>query len=195
MKGSCQPNEIEMVSNVEPSIVGVQGLLSVQSVKGIRVRTHQLLKAKKNYKKARTINMSTIERERYIISKIGTKTPTELARALNVSLRVIYDTCKNYGVEINPMWKPHITENGIKDLLVVKETTMVNMSIEERNRYILANIETKTLDELADDLKVSVNTVLNICTREVSIELYRRKKVGWKNKSRNKGKRKARLTL
>jgi len=184
-----------MVSNGELSIVGVQGLLPVQSVKGIRVRAHQLLKAKKNYKKARTINMSTIERERYIISKIGTKTPTELARDLYVSLRVIYDTCKNYGVEINPMWKPHITENGIKDLLVVKETTIVNMSIEERNRYILANIETKTLDELADDLKVSVNTVLNICTREVSIELYRRKKVGWKNKSRNNGKRKARLTL
>src|SRR5665811_1055524 len=100
MKGSCEPNGIEVVSNVELSIDGVQGLLPVQSVKGIRVRTHQLLKAKKNDKKARTIIMSTIERERYIISKIGTKTPTELARDLNVSRRVIYDTCKNYGVEI-----------------------------------------------------------------------------------------------
>jgi len=218
MEGSCQTHEIDMVSNVELSIVGVQGLLPAQSVKGIRVRTHQLLKAKKNDKKPRTINMSTIERERYIISEIGTKTTTELARDLHVSRRVIYDTCKNYGVEITSMWKPrkkelikngypsgkdeavrtllpHITENERKDLLVVNETATVNMSIEERNRYIIANIKTKTPDVLAEDLNISVNDVLNICTREVSIELYRRKKVGWKNKSRNKGKKRARLTL
>ena len=186
MKGIYQPNEIEMVNNIELSIVGVQELLPERSVKSIRVRTHQLLKAKNNHKKARTINMSKIERERYIISKIGTKTPTELAHELSVSRRVIYDTCKNYGVEITPMYK-NLEMNIIKNGYPSGE--------EERNRYILANIETKTLDELADNLKISVNDVLNICTREVSIELYRRKKVGWKNKSRNKGKRKARLTL
>jgi len=196
MEGSWQPSELEIVNNVDLGIVGVQELLHDRRVKGNRVRTHQLLKAQKIQKNARKINISIIERERYIISNIGTKTPTELAQKLNVSEIVIYNTCKNYGVEISPAWRyseieitnnvypsgedegvrallPHITENarpasfGIKK--AQQKSKIVDMSIEERNKYILTNIDTKTLD---------------ICTREVSIELYRRKKVKWKDKLR-----------
>lgn len=221
MKGSWQPNEIEIVNNVDPTkgMFGVPELLADRSVTGIKVRTHQLLKVKKTQKKAQNIKMSIIERERYIISEIGTKTPTELAHELNVSRVVIYNTCKHYGVEIAPMWKPweiekiknvypsgedvgvkallpHMTVNGKETLLCIKKVqqkaNLVDMSIEERNKYILANINTKTPDELAEELEVSVNAVLNICTREVNIELYRRKKVGWKN-NRKQAKRKASL--
>jgi hypothetical protein len=221
MKGSWQPSEIEIVNNVDLGIVGVQELLPDRRVKGIRVRAHQLLKVKKTQKKARNINMSIIERERYIISGIGTKTPTELAHELNVSRVVIYNTCKHYGVEIYPMWKPweiektknvypsgedegvqallpHVTANGRAALLCIKKAqqkaNIVDMSIEERSKYILANIDTKTLDELAEELKVSVDVALDICTREVNIELYKRKKEGRKN-NKNKAKRKASLTF
>ena len=220
MKGSWQLSEIEIVNNVDLGIVGVQELLPDRRVKGIRVRAHQLLKVKKTQKKARNINMSIIERERYIISGIGTKTPTELAHELNISRVVIYNTCKHYGVEISPVWKcleieitknvypsgedecvqallPHITANARTASLGIKKaqqkSKIVDMSIEGRNKYILANIDTKTLDELAEELKVSVDALLDICTREVSIELYRRKKVRWKDK--HKAKRKASLTV
>ena len=175
MKGSWQPSEIEIVNNVDLGIVGVQELLPDRRVKGNRVRAHQLLRAQKIKKKASKNNISIIERDRYIISNIGTKTPTELAQKLNVSQIVIYDTCKNYGVEISPVWKYSETE------MTQQKSKIVDMSIEERNKYILTNIDTKTLDELAEELKVSVDALHDICTREVSIELYRRKKARWKN--------------
>jgi len=208
MTGSWQPSEIEIVNNVvNPGIVGVQELLPDRRVKGNRVRAHQLLIVQKTQKKARKINISIIERDRYIISNIGTKTPTELAQKLNVSQIVIYDTCKNYGVEISLVWKyleikitknvypssedegvqallPHIIANARTPSLGIKKaqqkSKVVDMSIEGRNKYILANIDTKTLDELAEELKVSVDALHDICTREVSIELYRRKKARWK---------------
>jgi len=218
MKDRWQPGEIEIVNNVDLGIVDVQELLPDRRVKGIRVRAHQLLKVKKTQKKAQNINMSIIERERYIISGIGTKTPTELAHELNISQVVIYNTCKHYGVEISAVCKcleieinenaypsgedecvrallPHITVNAKTASLGIKKAQLkskiVDMSIEERNKYILANIDTKTLDELAEELKVSIDALLDICTREVSIELYRRKKVRWKDK--HKAKRKASL--
>lgn len=175
MKGSWQPSEIEIVNIVDLGIVGVQEPLPDRRVKGNRVRAYQLLKVQKIQKKARKINISIIERDRYIISNIGTKTPTELAQKLNVSQIVIYDTCKNYGVEISPVWKYSETE------MTQQKSKIVDMSIEERNKYILTNIDTKTLDELAEELKVSVDALHDICTREVSIELYRRKKARWKN--------------
>jgi len=220
MKDSWQSSEIEIVNNVDLGIVNVQELLPDRRVKGIRVRAHQFLKAKKTQRKGRNINMSIIERERYIISGIGTKTPAELAHELNISQVVIYNTCKHYGVEISSVCKyleiditenvytsgedecvqallPHITVNSRTASLGIQKAQLkskiVEMSIEERNKYILDNIDTKTLDELAEELRVSIDALLDICTREVSIELYRRKKVRWKDK--HKVKRKASLTV
>jgi len=74
--------------------------------------------------------------------------PWEIEKTKNV-----YPSGEDEGVQA---LLPHVTANGRAALLCIKKAqqkaNIVDMSIEERSKYILANIDTKTLDELAEDL-------------------------------------------
>lgn len=201
--------EKDIIKNIYPTegAEGVQKHLAERRLNAIKVEAFYLkVKKGKTLRKARNINMTTGERNSYIIANIGTKTPEELAQEFGVSVKAIANICMRVGGVNLVKRKKEARVKYILDNIGTKtpkelaqglsvpvstiynirsrEGNSVNQSKEERDTYILDNIDTMSLDELAKQFDITVNTILNICARKGSVDLYKRKNVEWKNSKR-----------